>query len=256
MANEWHYTLNGQPVAVPVSATQLKQLATSGQLKPTDLVWQDGMLEWAPASSVKGLFPTPKSLGDSSVVPPASAAKSKNGQKTQKVKPPFDWMNLHPVLVLLLTLLTAGSFGLVYSYKVCQAYTARAPQRKADAAGRTLGRVRHPLAVLMLSYLTLGIYFCYWASRALGECNDFLGRRDVRPRAELSLMLIFPPYALYVAVFLLPDAIRRAQTLAGVPETPGLRQAIFFLNPCLFLVLPVLGMISQEALNQVWLTSP
>ncbi len=42
MANEWHYTLNGRQAAAPVSATQLKLLATSGQLKPTDLVWQDG----------------------------------------------------------------------------------------------------------------------------------------------------------------------------------------------------------------------
>ncbi len=69
-------------------------------------------------------------------------------------------------------------------------------------------------------------------------------------------MLIFPPYALYVAVFVLPEQIRRAQALAGVPETPGLRQAVFFLNPCLFCVLPLLGMMFQEALNQIWLTSP
>jgi hypothetical protein len=256
MANEWHYTLNGQPAAAPVSATQLKQLAASGQLKPTDLVWQDGMLEWAPAGSVKGLFPTPKSLGDSVVVPPPPAAKTKIAQKTQTVKTPFDWLNLHPAVVLLLTLVSGGIFGAFYCYKVCRAYTDRTPQRKLDTVGRTLGRLRHPLAVLILSYLTFGIYFCYWASRALGECNEFLGRKDIRPRAELSLMLIFPPYVLYVVVFLLPDAIRGAQTLAGVPETPELRQTIFFLLPGLFLGLPLLAMISQEALNQIWLTSP
>jgi serine/threonine protein kinase len=55
--NEWFYTLYGVPAPAPVSAAQLKHLAASGQLKPTDLVWQDGMLEWAPANSVKGLFP-------------------------------------------------------------------------------------------------------------------------------------------------------------------------------------------------------
>ncbi len=60
-------------------------------------------------------------------------------------------------------------------------------------------------------------------------------------------MLIFPPYAIYVAVFQLSDLIRRTQTLAGVPETPGLRQAALFLNPCLFCGLPFLGMIYQEA---------
>ncbi|HTU17925.1 MAG TPA: GYF domain-containing protein [Gemmataceae bacterium] len=250
MANEWHYTLNGQPVAAPVSAVQLKQLASSGQLKPSDLVWQDGMLEWAPASSVKGLFPTSKSIGDSAVVPPSSPAKP------TKPRQPFDWMNMHPVVVLVLTICTGGIFGLVYSYMVCRTYAAKASHRKLDAAGRTLGRVRHPFAVLMLSYLTGGIYFCYWVYRTLRECNEFIGRKDVRLRTELTLMLIFPPYALYVAVFLLPELIRRAQALAGVPETPGLRQAVFFLNPCLFCMLPLLGMLCQEALNQIWLTSP
>jgi len=256
MANEWHYTLNGQPAAAPVSATQLKQLATSGQLKPTDLVWQDGMLEWAPAGSVKGLFPTSKSIGDSVVVPPSSPTKTANGRKTAKPRPPLDWMNMHPAVVFALTIVTGGIFGLIYSYKVCQAYTAKAAPRKFDAAGRPLGGARHPLAVLMLSYLTAGFYFYYWAYRALCECNEFLGRKDVRPRAELTLMLIFPPYALYVAVFLLPESIRRAQALAGVPETPGLRQAVLFLNPCLFCVLPLLGMLCQEALNQIWSSSP
>jgi peptidyl-prolyl cis-trans isomerase B (cyclophilin B) len=67
--NEWHYTLNGQQAATPVSATQLKQLATSGQLKPTDRVWQDGMLDWVPASALKGLFPSGKSKGKPAIVP-------------------------------------------------------------------------------------------------------------------------------------------------------------------------------------------
>src|SRR5947209_6115220 len=56
MANEWHYTLNGQQAATPVTSAQLKQLAQSGQLQPTDMVWQDGMPNWVPASSIKGLF--------------------------------------------------------------------------------------------------------------------------------------------------------------------------------------------------------
>jgi hypothetical protein len=256
MANEWHYTINGQPAAAPVSAAQLKQLAASGQLKPTDLVWQDGMLEWAPAGSVRGLFPTNKSLGDSVIVPPASATEVVEKRKTAVLHPPRDWGDMHPLSVLLLTLVSAGIFGLIYSYKVCQGYSAKAANRKIDAAGRVLGKVRHPLAVLLLSYLTAGFYFYYWAYRALGECNEYLGRKDVQPRAELSLMLIFPPYAIYVAVFVLPEMIRRAQTLAGIPETVALRQAVFFVHPLLFFVLPFLGMFSQAALNQIWLTAP
>lgn len=252
---EWHYTINGQPAAIPVNAAQLKQLAESGQLKPTDLVWQDGMLEWAPAGSVKGLFPAGKNLSDSAVVPPSTTTKITTGRKTAKHRSPRDWRNLHPCSVFVLTLASGGIFGLIYSYKVCRAYSAKAANRKLDGAGRKLGQVRHPFGVLLLSYLTLGFYFYYWLYRSLDECQEYLGNKDVPLRSELSLMLIFPPYALYVAVFVLPELIRKAQALAGMPETAELRQAIFALNPLFFLALPVFGMICQETLNQIWLTA-
>jgi uncharacterized protein DUF4339 len=253
---EWHYTVNGQPAAVPVNAAQLKKLADSGQLQPTDLVWQDGMLEWAPAGSIKGLFPADKLLNDSAALPTSATRKITTGRKTTKLPSRSDWRKLHPLLVFVLTLASGGIFGLIYSYKVCQAYSAKAAERKLDSAGRTLGRVRHPFGVLLLSYLTLGFSFYYWLYRALGECNEYLGRKDVPLRAELSLMLIFPPYALYLVVFVLPELIRQAQTQANVPETEQLRQGVFFLNPILLLVVPVFGMICQEGLNQIWLTAP
>jgi hypothetical protein len=252
MANDWHYTHNGQQAAAPISAAQLKQLAVAGQLKPTDLVWQDGMTDWVPASSLKGLFSSGKPITDSAIVPPPSANKS----TARKPAVPLDWMNLHPALVLTLTILTAGIFGLVYSFKICLAFSAKASARQTDAAGRPLGRVRHPLWVLMLSYLTCGFYFYYWVYRVLRECGAYTGRKDFNPRTELTLMLIFPPYVLYVAIFQLSDLIRRTQALAGVPETPGLRQATLFLNPCLIGGLPFLGMIYQEALNQIWFNAP
>jgi hypothetical protein len=253
---EWHYTINGQPAAVPVNAAQLKQLAESGQLKPTDLVWQDGMLEWSPAGSIKGLFPPGKNLSDSATNVPTATTKIATGRKTATLRRPPDWRRMHPLLVLLLTLASVGIFGLIYSYKVCQAYAATAAARKLDTAGRQLGQVRHPVGVLLLSYLTLGFYFYYWLYRALGECHDYLGRKDVPLRAELSLMLIIPPYALYLSVFVLPELIQQAQKLAGAPESSQLRKAIFFLNPLGIFVLPVFGMICQESLNQIWLTAP
>lgn len=64
MADEWHYTNDGNQQG-PVSASELKEFAASGSLSPSDLVWKEGMSDWKPASSVKGLFPgnaaTPKS---------------------------------------------------------------------------------------------------------------------------------------------------------------------------------------------------
>jgi hypothetical protein len=56
VADEWYYTRQGQQQG-PVGAAQLKQLAASGQLLPTDLVWKEGLANWVPASSARGLFP-------------------------------------------------------------------------------------------------------------------------------------------------------------------------------------------------------
>ncbi|MGA2440373.1 MAG: GYF domain-containing protein [Tepidisphaeraceae bacterium] len=55
---EWFYSKNGQQQG-PVSGTALKQMADNGQILPDDLVWREGMAEWAKASQLKGLFGAP-----------------------------------------------------------------------------------------------------------------------------------------------------------------------------------------------------
>jgi hypothetical protein len=57
MADLWYYTKDGRQQE-PVSAVELKRLATAGTLTSTDLVWKEGMAEWAQAGTVKGLFPS------------------------------------------------------------------------------------------------------------------------------------------------------------------------------------------------------
>jgi hypothetical protein len=56
MAGEWYYAKNGQQLG-PVSAEVLTRLAASGQVQPTDLVWSEGMPNWAPARTVRAIFP-------------------------------------------------------------------------------------------------------------------------------------------------------------------------------------------------------
>jgi DNA-directed RNA polymerase subunit RPC12/RpoP len=51
----WHYSVNGKQCA-PVSEESLKQLAITGQLRRTDLVWKAGMPSWAPAGNVREIF--------------------------------------------------------------------------------------------------------------------------------------------------------------------------------------------------------
>ena len=52
---EWHYS-RGNEQHGPVSSAQLKEMATAGQLQPTDLIWKDGMPGWVAAGKIKGLF--------------------------------------------------------------------------------------------------------------------------------------------------------------------------------------------------------
>jgi hypothetical protein len=58
VSQDWYYSANNAQMG-PISASELRKLALNGTLKPTDLVWKDGMAEWTPAQSIKGLFAPP-----------------------------------------------------------------------------------------------------------------------------------------------------------------------------------------------------
>ena len=51
MAEMWYYTSEGKQME-PVTTAELKQLAASGMLKPTDMVWKEGMPKWRPAAEL------------------------------------------------------------------------------------------------------------------------------------------------------------------------------------------------------------
>jgi hypothetical protein len=71
--SEWYYT-KGEQRHGPVATDELNQLAASGVLDASDLVWREGMTDWLPASGVEGLtvpnravlMPGPQSTGRSS----------------------------------------------------------------------------------------------------------------------------------------------------------------------------------------------
>src|SRR4051794_11848329 len=69
MSEKWYYSRSGATIG-PVSAVELKRLASGGQLSPSDLVWKEGMPDWVAAEQLKGLFVVPVA----SVVPVATAA--------------------------------------------------------------------------------------------------------------------------------------------------------------------------------------
>jgi hypothetical protein len=106
MAEMWYYTTEGKQQD-PVTIKELRRLIGEGILKPTDMVWKDGMARWIRASSVKELFPDPNSALDQyfsngkaelrtvAVPVPVGAAPETNAVK-QASAPPADGSDQRP----------------------------------------------------------------------------------------------------------------------------------------------------------------
>ena len=60
---QWWYARDDEQLG-PLSPGELRRLAAGGGLAPTDLVWREGMSEWAPAARIKGLFPESRDPAD------------------------------------------------------------------------------------------------------------------------------------------------------------------------------------------------
>ena len=60
---QW-YWMKGEQRRGPVDTGELRRLASVGELKPTDVIWREGLPNWVPASQAKGLFepPSPTSI--------------------------------------------------------------------------------------------------------------------------------------------------------------------------------------------------
>jgi len=70
MTVQWHYNRAGKQNG-PVSEDQLKQLAASGKLQPSDMIWREGMDQWDQANTVPDLFPA-ESQAAPPPLPPAA----------------------------------------------------------------------------------------------------------------------------------------------------------------------------------------
>ena len=57
---QWFYTDAQQQQLGPISFEQVQQLAVSGNIQPTTLIWTEGMAEWAQADQVQGIYAAPE----------------------------------------------------------------------------------------------------------------------------------------------------------------------------------------------------
>lgn len=77
MADEWYYAKGKEKVG-PLTAAQMKQLARSGELARTSMVWKTGMPKWVQAGQVNGLFPEAPPQKASVTVPPPLPVEQTN----------------------------------------------------------------------------------------------------------------------------------------------------------------------------------
>jgi hypothetical protein len=87
MSTEWYYAKDNEQLG-PIAPSQLKILASSGQLSPDDLVWKEGMPEWQPAGKIKGLFAPGTTPAAAAPVAAARAAQYPVPQQQHGGAPP------------------------------------------------------------------------------------------------------------------------------------------------------------------------
>lgn len=137
MASEWFYSQGGKSRLGPIATAQLQALAKSGQLKPTDLVWQQGMAQWVTASKIKGLFAPSVTKGVPPPIPQTSDPEKakevtslppKKGEALRHI-PVWAWLVGVPVVSMFLCcggcVMVGGLAEL--GHKVQQEQAAKAP---------------------------------------------------------------------------------------------------------------------------------
>jgi hypothetical protein len=169
---EWYYARNNKQMG-PVSSLELKRLAAAGALGPDDLVWHEGLTEWASARIVRGLFEEegrgaaaavadqpPLKAGDSALKVNASAARPKETPPAAPARHLFDVLldkyrphfNAHFVETTARVFRVCGSYGLFVAAAVTAAFELIVATKQAPLE-HVLWGVIWVLALLALHYV-------------------------------------------------------------------------------------------------------
>lgn len=123
-------------------------------------------------------------------------------------------------------------------------------------------KIRHPLAVFGLVFLTLGIYYLVWyykvnremrdLGRAVGQ-EDRLGRSPLTSLVAITIgwLIVIPPFVSFWNTF---RRIEAAQEIGGTTERVNVVLG-FILYLVGVILLPVEVIYAQSELNRVWRAS-
>jgi hypothetical protein len=110
-----------------------------------------------------------------------------------------------------------------------------APMVAVGAGGRPIGQTRNPIMVLVIGYVTCGLYMLIQMWGMYNELKAFRGKDDFNP----ILVLLFPIFFIWG----IPAKVLEAKQMAGVPNPQ-------VASPILYLFLGAYFMAAD--LNEVW----
>jgi uncharacterized RDD family membrane protein YckC len=86
---EWYYAVNNQRQG-PVAQADFDRLVADGVVKPETLVWQQGMADWKPYSTIAATLPPPADAGDDTAV---CAVSGKRYPKREMIQYEGKWIS-------------------------------------------------------------------------------------------------------------------------------------------------------------------
>ncbi|MGF1579287.1 MAG: DUF4339 domain-containing protein [Gemmataceae bacterium] len=296
LEEKWYF-LVGSDAQGPVSYPDLQRLAESGQLdRFTGLVWKDGMLDWAPAGTIVGLFPDPppppaRRRFERPSSPPATNPEAqvptirrddRSAKRPSSVDPIAIVAFISLILLLLVLVVVEGRLTQRYRHR---AIAARAEGAKLEQLGqrdaakataeaeqryRAYEKLHGGVGVLagifaLVVLVVLHLTFCLWLSRTWSVLPQ-----EYLPFSAAKAVgyLFIPIFNLYWVFRVFPElsaglreALQQSATSRGVMTGYPLAIAlsISFLVPCLLpLTLILLGVwvVLVNRAKNKWLTQP
>lgn len=86
---QWYYAVNNQRQG-PVTQAEFDKLVADGVIKPETLVWQAGMADWKPYSSIAGTLPPPAGVSDDTAI---CAVSGKRYPKREMIQYEGKWIS-------------------------------------------------------------------------------------------------------------------------------------------------------------------
>ena len=119
------------------------------------------------------------------------------------------------------------------------------PSSPAPRAQGPAGKVRNPAFVIVISIITLGIYFLYWTYQVFREMKDNTGQGIGGPIGLLIGIIIG-----VVNLFLIPSEVGNMYAGAGQPKPVSAATGFWNLIPLIGFIIWIIKV--QGALNRRW----